>query len=121
MPFRNSPSAVARASMTSAQPTCWSGWSISICETLLFLETLNLTEGFALSLARYLFSAVRSAAVTSLTAFSLLCCFVCRVVICASPSDLASQYVLGPTSEGAPLKMGLKPHRIQVRRVDYRC
>ena len=118
--------------MTSAWPTTLSGWSNLICRSPPLLETLNLTNGFALSLARYFSIAARSAAATSRSAssftsrsassftsrsaFSLLCCFVCRAAICASPRDLASQNMYSNrASEGVALKMGLKPHRIQVR------
>src|SRR5262249_14341730 len=72
-------------------PTSLSGWSNSICGTPPFLETLNLTEGFAfaLCLARYFCSAAHSAAVILWTAFSSVV-FVLSD-ICASPSDLAPQ------------------------------
>ena len=75
--------------MTSARPTSWSGWSNPICQLLPSLETLNLPDGFASSLARYFFIAVSSAAVSFRTAFSSCCFFVSLAAICASPSDLA--------------------------------
>ena len=92
--------------MRSARPISSSGWSKLICGSLPFLETFNLTDDFALSLAMCFPTALRSAAVTLRTAFSLLGCFVGRLAICASPSDLASQKRVFQT---CPPRNGFEP------------
>ncbi len=79
-------------------------------------------EGVASHLAKYFSIAARSVAVISWTAFSSVCCFFVSLAdICASPSDLAPKYTVGPCLKAVFSLNGFEAtSNPPFERIDYR-